>query len=85
MPESAVEISAPISVNGSATLRIGRLIKDSSPVNLAFNPRPDINPDKSLIPVPELPRSIRSSMLLKASAEVNTFTFVFDISILAPI
>ena len=46
---------------------------------------PDINPDKSLMPVPELPRSIRSSILLKASAEVNTFTFVFNISILAPI
>ena len=52
-----VEISFPINVNGSTTLDIGLLLKDSSPIKVASMFNPDINPVSNLIPVPELPKS----------------------------
>ena len=52
-----VEISFPINVNGSTTLDIGLLLKDSSPIKVASMFKPDMNPVSSLMPVPELPKS----------------------------
>ena len=52
-----VETNAPSSDNGSLTLDIGLLDRDSSPLNCAFRFKPEIKPIISLIPVPEFPKS----------------------------
>src|SRR5690606_36990803 len=54
---SCVLIDAPISRNGCATRSIGRFDNDSSPVSVAENCWPAINPANRRMDVPELPIS----------------------------
>ena len=51
-------ISAPNLERCSVTLFIGRLLKELSPINLTLILFDEIKPATSLIPVPELPKSI---------------------------
>ena len=78
-------ILAPIWFKGEATLSIGLLIKDSSPIREACIPDPHIRPIINLIPVPELPRSTGVTGLLKATSRLDIFTIPSSNKISEPI
>ena len=85
MPLGVVDTNAPISDSGIETLFIGLFTRDSSPVSVALMPRPEVNPINSLIPVPELPKSIALEELASAPLRLAILTLVPSIFIPAPI